>query len=177
MVRRRREGVRRAVLAAVLLLCVGAASSCDRFRKPKPDMADLGFIVKDMDGKDVKLSDYRGKPLIVNFWFVNCPPCRKEVPAFVELVKKYGDKGFTILGLDVEDTPEEMKKFAEEFNINYPLFVAKGRQDILDAYRATFAYPVSWFVRADGTVALKHLGTGTPEWFETQVLAILGDAK
>ena len=48
----------------------------------------------------------------------------------------------------------------------------------LEAYRATFAYPVSWFVRADGTVFLKHLGTGTPEWFETQVLAILNeDAK
>ena len=71
-----------------------------------------------------------------------------------------------------------MKAFAEEFKINYPLFVAKGRNDILEAYRATFAYPVSWFVRADGTVFLKHLGTGTPEWFETQVLAILNeDAK
>ena len=161
---------------AILLLCLGVAvASCNRHKAVNPDMADLGFIVKDMHGKEVKLSDYRGKPLIVNFWFVNCPPCRKEVPAFVELVKKYGDKGFTILGLDVEDTPEEMKKFAEEFKINYPLFVAKGRNDITEAYRATFAYPVSWFVRADGTVFLKHLGTGTPEWFETQVLALLGE--
>jgi cytochrome c biogenesis protein CcmG/thiol:disulfide interchange protein DsbE len=160
----------------MILLCVGVAlPACNRHKPVSPDMADLGFIVKDMDGKDVKLSDYRGKPLIVNFWFVNCPPCRKEVPAFVELVKKYGDKGFTILGLDVEDTPEEMKTFAEEFKINYPLFVAKGRNDITEAYRATFAYPVSWFVRADGTVYLKHLGTGTPEWFETQVLALLGE--
>jgi thiol-disulfide isomerase/thioredoxin len=160
---------------AALLICVSlAVPSCNRFRSPKADVADLGFIVKDMDGKDVKLSDYRGRPLIVNFWFVNCPPCRKEVPAFVDLVKKYGDKGFTILGLDVEDTPEEMKVFAEEFKINYPLFVARGRNDIKEAYRATFAYPVSWFIRADGTVYLKHLGTGTPEWFETQVQAILG---
>ena len=160
--------------AAALLLCVSALlSSCDRFKRVKADVADLGFIVKDMDGKDVKLSDYRGRPLIVNFWFVNCPPCRKEVPAFVDLVKKYGDKGFTILGLDVEDEPEAMKEFAEEFKINYPHFVIKGRSDILEAYRATFAYPVSWFVKADGTVHLKHLGTGTPEWFEEQVLAIL----
>ena len=161
---------------AALLLCIGvSASACNRHKAVEAGIADLGFIVKDMDGKDVKLSDYRGKPLIVNFWFVNCPPCRKEVPAFVELVKKYGDKGFTILGLDVEDTPEEMKKFAEEFKINYPLFVARDRNDIKEAYRATFAYPVSWFVKADGSVHLKHLGTGTPEWFETQVLALLGE--
>lgn len=162
-----------------LMLCAGVAlSSCNRHKATSGDVADLGFIVKDMNGVDVKLSDYRGRPLIVNFWFVDCPPCRKEVPAFVDLVKKYGDKGFTILGLSVEDTPEAMRAFAEEYKVNYPLFVAKGRDDILEAYRATFAYPVSWFVRADGTVFLKHLGTGTPEWFETQVLAILtGDAK
>lgn len=169
----------RALRIVTLFLCAGVAmSSCNRHKATPSDIADLGFIVKDMHGVDVKLSDYRGRPLIVNFWFVDCPPCRKEVPAFVDLVKKYGDKGFTILGLSVEDTPEAMKAFAAEFKVNYPLFVAKGRDDILEAYRATFAYPVSWFVRADGTVYLKHLGTGTPEWFETQVQAILNeDAK
>ena len=171
-----RDAAIRALRLLALMLCVSVVlSSCNRHKAKSGDVADLGFIVKDMNGVDVKLSDYRGRPLIVNFWFVDCPPCRKEVPAFVDLVKKYGDKGVTILGLDVEDTPEAMKAFAEEYKINYPLFVAKGRTDILEAYRATFAYPVSWFVRADGTVFLKHLGTGTPEWFETQVLAILND--
>jgi len=165
--------VSRLLRMLVLLACGAALGSCNR-PAPKPaDIADLGFIVKDMNGVDVKLSDYRGRPLIVNFWFVDCPPCRKEVPAFVDLVKKYGDRGFTILGLSVQDSPEEMRKFAAEFHVNYPLFDARDRDDILAAYRATFAYPVSWFVKADGTVFLKHLGTGTPEWFETQVLAIL----
>jgi cytochrome c biogenesis protein CcmG/thiol:disulfide interchange protein DsbE len=161
----------RVVRAVVLGLLLGATLACDPPSVPR-ELADLGFIVKDMDGRDVKLSDYRGRPLIVNFWFIDCPPCRKEVPAFVDLVKKYGDRGFTILGLSVQDTPEAMQAFAKEFHVNYPLLVATGRDDITAAYRATFAYPVSWFVRADGTVSLKHLGTGTPEWFETQVLAL-----
>lgn len=168
--------VRVARTLVLLLVAGGMAASC-RPAKPPADIADLGFIVKDMNGVDVRLSDYRGRPLIVNFWFVDCPPCRKEVPAFVDLVKKYGDRGFTILGLSVQDSPEAMRAFAEEFKVNYPLFDARGRDDILAAYRATFAYPVSWFVRADGTVFLKHLGTGTPEWFETQVLAILDGDK
>ena len=162
-----------AAAAAGLALCLAAACNTP----PKPaDIADLGFILKDMHGEDVRLSDYRGRPLLVNFWFINCPPCRMEVPAFVDLVKKYGDSGFTVLGLSVEDSAEAMRAFADEFHVNYPLFVATGRDDILEAYRATFAYPVSWFVRRDGTVFLKHLGTGTPEWFETQVLAIVGDS-
>lgn len=162
----------RMLAAVVMAVSAGLVlAACNPPKKPV-ELADLGFIVKDMDGNDVKLSDYRGRPLIVNFWFIDCPPCRKEVPAFVDLVKKYGDKGFTILGLSVQDSPEAMRAFAKAFNVNYPLFVASGRDDILEAYRATFAYPVSWFVKADGTVSLKHLGTGTPEWFETQVLAL-----
>lgn len=163
----------RTVRILALVFCAsGLVASCNATNKPT-NIADLGFILKDMNGMDVKLSDYRGRPLIVNFWFVDCPPCRKEVPAFVELMKKYGDRGFTILGLSVQDSPEAMRAFAEEFKVNYPMFDARGRDDITAAYRATFAYPVSWFVKADGTVYLKHLGTGTPEWFEKQVLAIL----
>jgi len=163
----------RALRCVVLLVCLGWALPACRPPKKAAEIADLGFIVKDMNGADVKLSDFRGRPLIVNFWFIDCPPCRKEVPAFVDLVNKYGDRGFTILGLSVQDSPEAMRAFAEEYKVNYPLFVAQGRDDITAAYRATFAYPVSWFIKADGTVFLKHLGTGTPEWFETQVLAIL----
>lgn len=163
----------RALRCVVLLVCLGGALPACSPPKKAAEIADLGFIVKDMNGADVKLSDFRGRPLIVNFWFIDCPPCRKEVPAFVDLVNKYGDRGFTILGLSVQDSPEAMRAFAEEYKVNYPLFVAQGRDDITAAYRATFAYPVSWFIKADGTVFLKHLGTGTPEWFETQVLAIL----
>lgn len=162
----------RMLAAVVMAVSAGLAVAACNPPKKSADLADLGFIVKDMNGNDVKLSDYRGRPLIVNFWFIDCPPCRREVPAFVDLVKKYGDRGFTILGLSVQDSPEAMRAFAKEFNVNYPLFVASGRDDILEAYRATFVYPVSWFVKADGTVSLKHLGTGTPEWFETQVLAL-----
>jgi len=166
--------LRRLTLAAVVLALVWAPAACSPAPTP-PDIADLGFIVKDMHGNDVRLSDFRGRPLLVNFWFINCPPCRMEVPAFVSLVEKYGDRGFTVLGLSVEDSAEAMRAFADEFHVNYPLFEAVGRNDIMEAYRATEAYPVSWFVRRDGTVYLKHLGTSTAEWFETQVLAILDD--
>jgi peroxiredoxin len=159
-------------LRALLLTLVVPLMACQPAPKAE-DIADLGFILKDVDGQDVRLSDYRGRPLIVNFWFTTCPPCRVETPILVGLVEKYKDKGFTVLGLSVSDTPEQIRAFAEEFGINYPLFVADGREDILEAYRAIVAYPVSWFVKPDGSVDLKHLGSASPEWFEQQVMGLL----
>lgn len=155
-----------------VVVALAALAACNPAPKSE-DIADLGFILQDVEGRDVRLSDYRGRPLIVNFWFTTCPPCRQETPVFIKLVNKYKDKGFTVLGLSVSDTPEQIKAFAAEFGINYPLFVADGRDDVLNAYRAIVAYPVSWFVKPDGTVYLKHLGSATPEWFEQQVLGLL----
>jgi peroxiredoxin len=158
----------RLVLVAALFCLVG----CNPPPKSE-DIADLGFILKDPDGRDVRLSDYRGRPLIVNFWFTNCPPCRQETPVFIKLVEKYKDKGFTVLGISVSDTPEQIKVFAAEFGINYPLFVAADRPDVMEAYRAIMAYPVSWFVKPDGSVFLKHLGSASPQWFEQQVMGLM----
>lgn len=157
-----------------LVLTIGLVCLAGCNPAPKAEgMADLGFILKDPDGKSVRLSDYRGRPLIVNFWFTTCPPCRQETPVFIKLVDKYKDKGFTVLGISVSDTPEQIKAFAAEFGINYPLFVAADRDDVMEAYRAIMAYPVSWFVKPDGTVFLKHLGSASPEWFEQQVMGLL----
>jgi len=160
--------MRRTLIPLLLLVLVG----CQPAPKDE-DIADLGFILKSPDGEDVRLSDYRGRPLIVNFWYTTCPPCRYETPTFIHLVDKYRDTGFTVLGISVSDTPEEIKAFAAEFGINYPLFVAKDRPDVMEAYRAIMAYPVSWFVKPDGRVFLKHLGSQSPEWFEQQVMALL----
>lgn len=159
-----------AFLSCLVVLVMVAA--CDPAPKSE-DIADLGFILKNPDGADVRLSDFRGRPLIVNFWFTTCPPCRQETPVFIRLVDKYKNKGFTVLGISVSDTPEQIKTFAAEFGINYPLFVAKDREDVMDAYRAVMAYPVSWFIKPDGSVFLKHLGSAAPEWFEQQVMALL----
>lgn len=156
----------------VVVVVLGCLMGCSPASKPE-DMADLGFILKDPEGHDVRLSDYRGRPLIVNFWFTSCPPCRQETPIFIKLVEKYKDKGFTVLGISVSDTPEQIKAFAAEFGINYPLFVAADREDVMQAYRAIMVYPVSWFVKPDGAVFLKHLGSGTPEWFEQQVMGLM----
>lgn len=164
----------------ILLVLAGAlASACGR----EPDIAStpggenelarLDFTLKDMNGQDVRLADFKGRPLVVNFWATWCGPCKHEIPAFVELVEKYKAQKFTVLGISTDDRAEDLRPFAADYKMNYPVLVGLGRDDVLIAYEAVFAIPVSWFIRPDGTVFLKHPGPATKEWFETQVKALL----
>ena len=72
-----------------------------------PDATTLGpapdVIFKDLTGKDVSLADYRGKVVLLNFWATWCEPCQVEIPWLIEMQEKYGPKGFTVLGVDVDD--------------------------------------------------------------------------
>src|SRR5262245_54057104 len=85
--------------------------------------ANLDFTVKDMNNARVRLSDYKGKVILVNFWATWCAPCKVEIPGFIELYDQYKDKGFVILGVSGDDDAETLRAFASEWKINYPLLV------------------------------------------------------
>lgn len=139
---------------------------------PNAEVARLDFTLKDMNGRDVRLSDFKGRPLVINFWATWCAPCKHEIPSFVELVEKYKDQNLTILGISTDDSAEDLRKFAAEFKMNYPVLVGLGHDELIEAYEAEMMIPVTWFVKRDGTVALKHAGTQTKDWFERQMLAL-----
>jgi thiol-disulfide isomerase/thioredoxin len=139
---------------------------------PAGPQAKLDYTLKDMDGHDVRLASFRGRPMIINFWATWCGPCRQEIPQFVELVDKYKDKGFTVLGISIDDEPADLRAFALAFKINYPVLVGKDHDDLQEAYEAAEGVPISWFIRKDGTVALKHAGYNTKEWFDEQIRAL-----
>ena len=100
-----------------------------------------------MAGKDVRLADFKGRPMIINFWATWCPPCKAEIPGFVELVDQYKDQQFTVLGISTDDSPPDLQKFAAEYKMNYPVLVGLGHDDLLEAYEASMAIPVSWLIR------------------------------
>ena len=135
---------------------------------PGAELARLSDTLKDMDGKDVRLADFRGRPMVINFWATWCAPCRHEIPAFVELVEKYKDQKFTVLGISVDDKPEDLRTFAAEFKMNYPVLVGLGHDELQEHYGA-YTLPVSWFIRADGSVDYKHTGTQSKDWFEERI--------
>jgi cytochrome c biogenesis protein CcmG/thiol:disulfide interchange protein DsbE len=160
-----------AVLVAVTL-ALGPIACAGKTCDPR-DRAKLDFTLKDMNGKDVTLATFKGRPLVINFWATWCGPCKEEIPAFVQLVDKYKSHKLTVLGISIDDTADDLKKFAGDYKMNYPVLVGLGHDELLETYDAQFAVPVSWFVTSEGCVSVKHIGTATKDWFEQQVKALL----
>jgi peroxiredoxin len=123
-------------------------------RKPTPD-----FALKDATGATVKLSDYKGKVVLLNFWATWCGPCKVEIPGFNELYKKYKADGLEVLGVVLLDKFENAKPYAEKMNMAYPVLNGDEQQDkIDDAYGPLFGLPMSFIISREGRVCQKHLG-------------------
>jgi peroxiredoxin len=135
--------------------------------------ANLDFTVKDMHGANVRLADHKGKVILLNFWATWCPPCKAELPGFIELYDQYKDKGLVILGISGDDDPDTLKAFASEWKINYPLLVGRDEQALLAAYGPIYGYPISVIVGRDGAVCGRHIGPATKEEFEREIKALL----
>jgi thiol-disulfide isomerase/thioredoxin len=134
--------------------------------------APLQFTLKDMNGVDVKLANFKGKVILLNFWATWCGPCRAEIPSLVELQQQYG-KDLVVLGVSVDDPIEKLKPYATEMKMNYPVLVGNGREDVQDAYGPLWGIPVSVFIDRDGKIAQKHSGIASKEQFEREIKALL----
>jgi peroxiredoxin len=112
------------IFFATLLLCFSLFAHAQ-----EPQSAGLFFAVNlpDQSGKSVALADYRGKPLIVNFWARWCVPCRDEIPELREVAKQYGAKGLTVLGIGLEDNIPNVQDFIKAYEMDYPLLFAQSQ--------------------------------------------------
>jgi len=145
-------------------------AAADALAAGKP--APLQFTLKDMNGIDVKLSSFKGKVILLNFWATWCPPCREEIPALIQLQQQYGDQ-LVVLGVSIDDTQAKLKPYATEMHMNYPVLVGKDRQDVQDAYGPLFGIPVSVFVDRDGRIWKRHSGAASKDQFEREIKALL----
>jgi peroxiredoxin len=82
------------------------------------------FVLLDIEGKQVSLSDFKGKVVLIDFWATYCPPCRKSVPFLNELQRTYGADKFTVVGLSMDDSTSSVASFMKEYAIQYPLLMA-----------------------------------------------------
>lgn len=137
--------------------------------------APLNFTLKDMNGVDVKLAAFKGKPIVMNFWATWCGPCRAEIPSLVELQKQYSEEGkdVVILGVSVDDPVEKLKPYAAQMKMNYPVLVGNGRDDVQDAFGPLWGIPVTVFIDREGRIAKKHSGIASKEQFEQEIKALL----
>jgi len=135
--------------------------------------ANLDFVIEDMNGADVAMSDYAGKVILLDFWATWCGPCRIEIPGFIELYDEYGPQGFVVLGISVDDPAEAMQSFAAELEIDYPLLVGADRDDVKDAFGPPIGYPTSFLIDREGKVCASHTGFAPKETFEQEIRALL----
>ncbi len=148
---------------------VGAAEACDADAKPAP----LDYTLQDMNGDDVDLAQFKGQVILLNFWATWCGPCKIEIPGFVELQDTYRDQGFVVLGLSVDDTVDQIKPFAEEYAVNYPMLVGLDQDDFQEAWGPVWGLPMSFWIDRDGTWCKTHMGIGTKDEFEADLKSLL----
>lgn len=142
---------------------------CDADAEPAP----LDFTLRDIDGNAVDLAALKGNVILLNFWATWCGPCKIEIPWFVEFQRRYRDDGLVVLGLSVDDTPEQIRPFAAQFQVNYPMLVGLGREDFLEAYGPVWGLPITYFIDRDGTLCRTHMGIATQEDFQRDIDALL----
>ena len=122
------------------------------YATPAPD-----FTLESLDGKNMTLSDLRGKAVLLNFWATWCGPCKIEMPWFVDLQNEYGPRGLQIVGVAMDDSgKEDIAKFAKQMGVNYPVLI--GKEAVGDAYGGVPALPESFFIGRDGKIVDKIIG-------------------
>jgi cytochrome c biogenesis protein CcmG/thiol:disulfide interchange protein DsbE len=147
------------------------SSVCDA----NPQPANLNFVLKDADGKDFHLASQKGKVILLDFWATWCPPCKVEIPWFVEFQQRYGPKGLAVIGVSVDDPAASLKPFGQQYKVNYPLLVGDGRDDIKGprAYNASWGLPKTFVIGRDGKICKAHVGLSNKEHFEQQIKSLL----
>jgi peroxiredoxin len=131
------------------------------------------FALQSIDGKTVRLSDLRGKPVVLNFWATWCAPCKIEMPWFVELQKKYESAGVQFLGVAMDDaSTKDIAEFAQSMNVNYPILI--GKEAVGDAYGGVQFLPETFYIGRDGKIVDKAFGLKGRGEIEDAIKKIVG---
>jgi len=145
-----------------------AAVKPEKDRKPAPD-----FSLKDANGATVKLSDYKGKVVLLDFWATWCGPCKIEIPWFIEFQRKYGKDGLQVVGVSVDDTIDKLKPYVAQMKMNYLVLQGLDHDDVQDAFGPIFGIPVTVLISRDGRMCTKHTGLSSKDAFENEIKSLL----
>ncbi len=146
---------------------VQASVKSEKDRKPAPD-----FTLNDAAGKPVKLSDLRGKLVLLNFWATWCGGCKVEIPWFMEFQQTYRDRGLEVLGVSFdEDGWKAVKPYIEQKKVNYRMMI--GNESLAALYGGVEALPVTFLIDKTGRIAATHTGLIDKGEYKTEIEALL----
>lgn len=127
----------------------------------------IDFKLKDLQGKEVSLSDFKGKKVFLNFWATWCPPCRQEMPEMEAYYQKIKDSDVVILAVNLGENKSTVEKFIKDNKYNFPVLLDTDNEAAID-YRIV-SIPTSFFIDETGTIIFKHIGPMTVEDMEAYI--------
>ena len=155
-------------VAAIPIQAVAPDDVCDAKSNP----AKLNFTFRDVAGKLFSLETLKGKVVLIDFWATYCVPCKQEIPAFVDFQTRYGDRGFQVIGLSVDDPVSKLRPFIADFKVNYPVLLVNSSHRVLDAYTVQ-GLPVNILIGRDGKICRRHSGPTAADVFEREIKSLL----
>src|SRR5271165_522896 len=134
------------------------------------------FDLQTLEGKNLRLSDLRGKAVLLNFWATYCGPCKVEMPWFVELQKEYGPQGFQIVGVAMDDaSTDDIAKFAKDMGVNYPILL--GKESVGLSYGGVNVLPTTFFLDRDGKLIAREFGLQSRSVFVDHIKKALSQGQ
>lgn len=134
-----------------------------------------GFSRPDLHGAPVRLADYRGKVVLLNFWATWCAPCLAEMPRFVEWQKEYGAQGFQVVGVSIDDSEAPAARTAEKLRLNYPVIM--GDTTLVQEYGGVLGVPVTFLIDRQGIVRARISGGSDTPPMEEEIRRLLAPAR
>ncbi len=160
---------------AWLLVCIdgcGSRLNEAHVRKEQDRKSAPEFALKDVSGKVVKLSDYRGKVVLLNFWATWCGPCKVEIPWFIGFEREYKDKDFAVVGVAMdEDGWKSVKPYMDDKKVNYPVVMGSEEASLL--YGGVESLPTTFVIDRDGKIASVHIGLVSKNTYVEEISKLL----
>lgn len=154
-------------------LSVGSAARADDICDARARRANLDFTLRDTTGNEVRLADYKGHVIVLDFWATWCAPCRVAIPDLVGLYERYRDRGFVVLGVSVNDPVTRLEPFVRELRISYPVLIGEARYDVQEAFGPLVGFPTSFVIARDGSICRQHTGLAAKGDLERVIASLL----
>lgn len=167
-------GVHALAVSLILSACSSGTPASRSSVKPESQRRKApDFALRDADGKLVRLSDYRGKVVLLNFWATWCGPCKLEIPWFIEFERQHKHRGFAVLGVSMdEDGWEVVKPYIRRFGVNYRILM--GDDTVAQLYGGVDALPTTFLIDREGRIASVHVGLVSKSRYERDLAELLG---
>jgi len=160
------------VFSLAALFLRPAFSSAGQTNQTESNQLAPGWELPDLDGKAIHSTDFKDQVVVLDFWATWCPPCRAEIPDFIELQHKYAAQGLTVIGISVDQSDlKTVKSFAQKMGINYPVVLADNK--IVDTFGGIDGLPTTFIINRTGHIVEQHLGFTPPITIEKDVKALL----